>query len=118
MLHWANLTHALPIIIYRWGALEDSMRILLQAVVLTLASMCFVSPATAQDASLQTSIFRGYMGSDVAGEPYDVKIALLQNQARKFAKADGGRLSGEHVELLEARLNKINYDEYLRWRGF
>jgi hypothetical protein len=80
--------------------------------------MCFVSAATAQDASMQTSIFSGHMGSDVAGEPYDVKIALLQNQAKKFVKADGGSLSGEHVEILQARLDKINYDEYLRWRGF
>jgi hypothetical protein len=67
---------------------------------------------------MQTSIFSGYTGSDVAGEPYDVKIALLQHQARKFAKSDGGSLSDEHLEILQARLNKINHDEYLRWRGF
>jgi hypothetical protein len=94
------------------------MRILLQAAVLAMASVCFASAAKAQDASLQSSIFTGHIGSDVAGEPYDVKIALLESQARKFSKADGGSLSGEHVEILRARLDKINHDEYLRWKGF
>jgi predicted alpha/beta hydrolase len=59
-------------------------------------------------------LYSDNMGSAVAGEPYAMKIAVLRDKAKKWAKQDGGALSEAHLAQLRARLEKINPEEMAR----
>jgi hypothetical protein len=92
--------------------MEVVMRHLLRAALIaTVASV----PAFAQDRPAAAPLFSGTSASDVAGEPYWVKIALIDSRARKWAKQDGGTLTEDHVALLRQRLDKANREEAARW---
>jgi len=80
--------------------------------------MLLPAPAFAQygGAGPQTPLFSGNGGGGIAGQPYAMKIAILQAHARKLTARDGGTLTPEHLALLRARMDRINADEIARGR--
>jgi hypothetical protein len=92
------------------------MPIPIRLIIAGLALM--PAPAFAQygGAAPQTPIFSGSAGGGIAGQPYQMKIAVLEAHARKLSAQDGGTLTPAHLAALQTRLDRINADEIARGR--